>query len=253
MLEGTKTPLTKWFLAIYLISRPAGINALSLSKQIQVTYKTAWLMHHRIRAAMDNDLEGDLLKGIVRCNAAVYGKKMFSDPYCPKPGEYRVIIGGESDAQGVTRHIRVSRLRTGDDGDSGLNTVSGPVTERNIGSRIHIGKRVLNVELSEMEHFRREHVEATCANVRLEYLRASRTRFIDLIAIVKNMTQWIYRTYISIGSKYLDTYLNEYCFRYRAAHASTGMFNALIGVCASQAKKSMQSHRSATKYPYTAA
>jgi transposase-like protein len=50
--------LTKWFMAIYLIcANKKGISAKELQRQLSVTYKTAWYMAHRIRVAMQEDMD----------------------------------------------------------------------------------------------------------------------------------------------------------------------------------------------------
>ena len=50
MFENTKIDLQSWFVAIFLItSRPKGIAAHQLVKDLKVTHKTAWYMLHRIR------------------------------------------------------------------------------------------------------------------------------------------------------------------------------------------------------------
>jgi len=51
IFENTKLPLRKWFLAMYLISsHKKGISSLQLSRDIEVTQKTAWFMLHKIRS-----------------------------------------------------------------------------------------------------------------------------------------------------------------------------------------------------------
>jgi len=58
IFHDSHAPLTKWFLAIYLIcSNKKGISAKELQRQLAVTYKTAWYMAHRIRLAMQEDSE----------------------------------------------------------------------------------------------------------------------------------------------------------------------------------------------------
>ncbi len=43
IFEQTKLPLTKWFLAIYLITQSkSGLSALGLKREIGVSYNTAW-------------------------------------------------------------------------------------------------------------------------------------------------------------------------------------------------------------------
>ncbi len=53
IFQGTKLPLTTWFLAIYLISQAkTGLSALALKRQLGVSYPTAWLLHHKLMQAM---------------------------------------------------------------------------------------------------------------------------------------------------------------------------------------------------------
>ena len=55
MLEDTHLPLRKWFVAAYMmIEGRKGISANQLKRTIGVTYKTAWYLCHRIRAAMES-------------------------------------------------------------------------------------------------------------------------------------------------------------------------------------------------------
>lgn len=49
-------PLTKWFMAIYLLSESKkGMSANQLKRILNVSYKTAWYLCHRIRAAVRDD------------------------------------------------------------------------------------------------------------------------------------------------------------------------------------------------------
>src|SRR6516162_6671356 len=53
IFHKTRVPLREWFWAIYRLSQgKKGIWALQLSKEIGVSYPTAWLMQHKIRRAM---------------------------------------------------------------------------------------------------------------------------------------------------------------------------------------------------------
>ena len=53
VFERSKIPLHKWLLATYLLSASKkGMSAHQLHRMLDVTYKTAWFMAHRIREAM---------------------------------------------------------------------------------------------------------------------------------------------------------------------------------------------------------
>jgi len=68
LFDNTKVALRKWFLAIYLVtSHKKGISSLQLSRDLDVTQKTAWFMLQRIRNCfgidenikLDNEVEID--------------------------------------------------------------------------------------------------------------------------------------------------------------------------------------------------
>jgi transposase-like protein len=53
IFHGTRTPLQKWFVAIWLVhSSKRGVSAKQLERTLGVTYKTAWRIGMQIRLAM---------------------------------------------------------------------------------------------------------------------------------------------------------------------------------------------------------
>ena len=74
LFDSTKLPLTRWFLAIYLISQAkTGLSALELKRDIGVSYPTAWLMHHKIMSAMAAREAQHRLSGDVQVDDAYLG------------------------------------------------------------------------------------------------------------------------------------------------------------------------------------
>jgi len=74
LFASTKLPLTRWFLAIYLISQAkTGLSALQLKRDIGVSYPTAWLMHHKIMTAMAAREAQHQLSGAVQVDDAYLG------------------------------------------------------------------------------------------------------------------------------------------------------------------------------------
>ena len=73
IFERSHIPLHKWLFAMYLIvTSRKGISSLQLSKEIGVTYKSAWFLSQRIRAACGNQLD-KLLSGIVEVDETYLG------------------------------------------------------------------------------------------------------------------------------------------------------------------------------------
>jgi len=90
IFHDSHLPLSKWFLAVYLITESRkGISANQLKRMLGVSYKTAWYLCHRIRSAM-LDTERQMLDGIVEIDETYIGGK-------PRPNRKRqkkqVVIG----------------------------------------------------------------------------------------------------------------------------------------------------------------
>lgn len=89
IFESSHVELYKWFQAVYLMaSSKKGISAHQLHRTLEVTYKTAWFMAHRIREAMRS---GDLAPfggagGIVEVDETFIGNDRTIKPKGEKKG-----------------------------------------------------------------------------------------------------------------------------------------------------------------------
>lgn len=74
IFQSSKTPLTKWFLAIYLMAQSKNdISAMELMRQLGVKYDTAWLIKQKIMAAMLEANMAEKLAGDVQVDDAYLG------------------------------------------------------------------------------------------------------------------------------------------------------------------------------------
>ena len=49
VFANTKLPLTRWFLAMYLLTQSKnGLSAMALGRQLGVSYNTAWSLKHKL-------------------------------------------------------------------------------------------------------------------------------------------------------------------------------------------------------------
>lgn len=73
IFERSHIPLHKWLYAMYLlVTARKGISSIQLSKEIDITQKSAWFMLHRLREACGNDgLE--ILRGLVEIDETYVG------------------------------------------------------------------------------------------------------------------------------------------------------------------------------------
>jgi transposase-like protein len=111
IFEQTKTGLSRWFLAIYLVtSSKGGISAMELKRQMGFgSYQTAWSWLHKIRKAM------------VRPERSPLGTRVEADetylggPRPGKPGRGAVgkikVAGAVEAGRGQARGRRLGRLR----------------------------------------------------------------------------------------------------------------------------------------------
>ena len=75
VMAETNLPLRKWLLAIHLIhTSRKGMSAMQLHKMLDVTYKTAWFLCHRIREGMTSN-RGVFTGGIVEIDETYVGGK----------------------------------------------------------------------------------------------------------------------------------------------------------------------------------
>lgn len=73
--ENSKLPLTKWFLATYILSvHSKGISSLQLASWLGITQKSAWHLNHRIRKMLGNNAP-ELLEGICEVDETYIGGK----------------------------------------------------------------------------------------------------------------------------------------------------------------------------------
>lgn len=75
IFHKTRTPLKKWFWAIYLIvHQKNGISTLQLQKYLGIkTYKTMWVMVHKIRQAMSARDSTYQLCGLIELDDSYFG------------------------------------------------------------------------------------------------------------------------------------------------------------------------------------
>jgi len=94
VFHDTHLPLTKWFLATFLICQSRkGMSANQLKLMLRINYRTAWYLCHRIRFAMNEQQPLEKLDGTVEIDETyVGGKKIGWGVYAGKKAK-EVVIG----------------------------------------------------------------------------------------------------------------------------------------------------------------
>ena len=74
IFEATKLPLSRWFLAMHLLTQSKNnVAALELQRHLGVCYKTAWLMKHKLMEVMREREDSRQLEGRVEIDDAYLG------------------------------------------------------------------------------------------------------------------------------------------------------------------------------------
>jgi len=202
IMEGSRTPLTLWFQALFLHARPQGVSASRLASVIGTTYKTAWLICHKIRHAMTSFDSQELLSGIVRVNCGGYGR-----PHNPTvfrhPQEQPLILGGTISAEAGVVHLKIKQ-----------------VPDRHL-----INDRITSLGSHD---FIQKHVDSAKAEVTTVIQKFSGHRYRPLLQIALDASNWINWKFCGIGPKHLQAYLDQYSFGYNQQRRNTDPFQVLL-------------------------
>lgn len=107
VMDKSRTPLTKWFLAIYLIGQDKrGCSALKLKRELGIAYDTAWTMSHKIRNAMKDRDANYLLSGMVEVDDAFFGSARVGSKRGRGTEKTKVVFGVSFDPNGHPKYLR---------------------------------------------------------------------------------------------------------------------------------------------------
>ncbi|MDF2927301.1 MAG: transposase [Paenibacillaceae bacterium] len=207
VMEGSHTPLTKWFAAIRLLSDPEqGISALRMQHLLSVTYKTAWSMLHKIRCALAKEEKTTPLAGDVVIHDAAYGRSPFSQSFIACPRETALLVGTSlSDAGDPERLV----IRT--------------VPSEQLSHRRILPKALVD--------FREELMEKDATVVSCLINRHIRRSDKIAMPLVNQARSWLHRTFHGIGKKHLQLYFYEFCSRVNLARAGQPIFAGISRIC----------------------
>jgi transposase-like protein len=230
VLHRTRTPLTQWFWAAYLVtSHTPGLSALQLQRQLGLSrYETAWVMLHKLRRAM------------IRPDREPLHTEVEID---------EVYIGGPEAGLRGGRALE----------DKALVVAAVEVRGRGSGRvRLHV---VPDASARSLTGFVRANVEPRTV-VRTDgwqgyaplagmgYRRRPRTRGADprrsakllprVHRVFGNLQTWLRGTHHGVGHKHLQVYLDEFTFRFNRRRTPPAAFQTLLGLGAQRGPTTYQ-------------
>jgi transposase len=224
IFHKSPTPLTTWFYAIYLMAQTrCGISAKQIQRETGVTYKTAWRMFKQIRSMladenmpplgsggskrpveMDETYYGGVRKGGAgRRLASDKGKKVMVIGIVERKGSVRAVVSDNKEAStmaGLVRQYVLPKSTVFTDESKSYNTI-GRYFDRYDHQRINHSEKIYvsgQVHTNTIEGF---------------------------WMLVKTGIRGVYH---QVGRHYLQSYLNEYSFRYNRRNDVTPMFHSFL-------------------------
>ena len=214
--ENSRTPLQKWFYAIYLFTTSRhGVPAKELQRQLSVTYKTAWRMGHEIRKHMTR-VDGDNgLGGHVEVDETYIGgkDKTIGRPTMKTSRKVAVLGMVERGGDVMTKIIPDTKNKT-----------LLPLVYKNVAQ----GTTVSSDELHAYKSLPRLGFQHGYVNHSMkEYVKGiHHTNSIE--GFWSRLKNSIRGTHVHVSRKYLPNYLGEFEYRYNMRKSPKWMFERLL-------------------------
>jgi predicted RNA-binding Zn-ribbon protein involved in translation (DUF1610 family) len=227
ILHGSKLPLTTWFWAAYLMSTHSnGISALQLQEQLGLgSYKTAWLLAAKLRRAMVAS-ERSPLGGMIEVDETTIPHRARTDP--PAGGQGRshdgkLLVAGAVEVLGQGPKTSPGRIRLAPIRDfsaaslhdfMAANIVPGS-TARTDGWTGYRGADKITHE---------PHVIGNmAAHVVLPWVHR----------VFSNLKTWALGVYHGLRAKHLQSYLDEFVFRFNRRKTRHAAFRSVLAIATS--------------------
>jgi predicted RNA-binding Zn-ribbon protein involved in translation (DUF1610 family)/transposase-like protein len=234
IMHRSKLPLISWFRAAHLMATHSnGMSARQLEDQLGITYKTAWLLAQKLRRTMV-DPNRDPLEGVVEVDQAEIplreGDAFFKPGNAAKiivVGAVEVIDRATNQANPRRKHAkyidtRSGRLRLAAIADNSAESIQAFV-KANVkpGTTLLTDGHASYPGLSTYRHDPRV-VGAMAGHVVLPWSHR----------VFSLLKRWALGTYHGLRRKHIDTYLNEFVFRYNRRFYRHISFETLLGLAA---------------------
>jgi transposase-like protein len=205
IFHDSHLPLQKWFMAVLLLCEARkGMSANQIKRTLGVSYKTAWYLCHRIRAAM-KEAEQPMLDGTVEMDETYVGGKMRGKGQGWKKTaiKQKEVVIGIRQRNGALRFFHAEDAKTG--------TLAKYIRE-NVSADVDV---IITDEWNAYQNATGEHKHETVNHSKKEYVRIGTDIHTNSIeSAFSLLKRGIMGTWHKISAKHLPAYLDEMTFRF---------------------------------------
>ncbi len=212
--EKSRTPLTSWFFAMYLMtSTRHGVAAKELERQLGVTYKTAWRIADELRKHMANADDHGPLSGHVEIDETYVGGKRRGKRGRGAAG--KTVVFGMLERDGPVRAGPVPNVR---------RKTLQPIIHNNV----QRGSAISTDELgSYKELCKSPYIHRSVNHSAEEWVRGD-VHVNSLEGYWSRLKNSIKGTHIHVSQKHLWKYVSEFSYRYNMRKRPALMFDRLV-------------------------
>ncbi len=221
IFEGSATSLKLWFHAIFLMSQTrCGISAKQLERELGVTYKTAWRMANKIRSLLQDDNDEPLSGTVEMDETYVGGSRRGTKRGRPGKDSHKTPVFGMAQRK---------------EGEASGRVVAKALPDAKRATVMpHVRKKVLPEALVYTDEY------TVYDSLNREGYRHDRIHHAEEVYVAGDvhtntiegfwslLKRGIGGVYHSVSSKHLQSYLDEYAFRYNHRNDPQGMFSAFV-------------------------
>jgi transposase len=220
IFEKSTTSLQLWFYAMYLIaSTRCGISARQLGRELGVTYKTAHRMFKKIRTELMTDFDDEPLSGDVEIDeTSVHGRPRGRTMTKSEAARWR-----ESKPKVLGMVERGGRVRA-----RVIPSRRGPALSREVRANVNPMSIIITDDWPAYKPLRREYLDHKVIN-HSAGLYADGDVFTNTIeGFFGNLKTGMRGAYKHVSPRYLQSYLDEFSWRYNRRIRKQPMFELLL-------------------------
>jgi transposase-like protein len=225
ILHNTKTPLTVWFWAAYLMATDKrGISALLLQRQLALRrYETAWMMLHKFRRAMVNvarqPLQGEVEVDDTWVGGPQAGLRGSRQLKGRKAALVIVAVEKRGRATGRARMAVIPDFKA---------VTLTAFLKQNVapGSTLYTDglKSFTGLQEAGFRHVPRSQP------LRIDLSKGAKSVVPLADRAIGNLQQWLIGTYHGVSRDQLQVYLDEFVFRHNRRRLPMAAFQTLLGL-----------------------